>query len=150
MENLNEIVKNLINSLDFVNIFWQISTPIIFIICDIIAGVLQALINHNMDSQKMREGLIHKALIIMILILSFVIQNTFNLSIIPKFVCTYIIVMEIISIFENLNKAGIDLFGSSKIIKEKSDLTTNENLNKLINTLDSKIEEVNSNDKKRN
>lgn len=147
MENINEIVNQLVNSLNFVNIFWQIGTPIIFIICDVVAGVLQAIVNQNMDSQKMREGLIHKALIIMILILSFAIQYTFNLGIISKFVCIYIIVMEIISIFENLNKVGIDLFGSSRIIKEKSD-ATNENLNKLINTLDSKIEEVSSNDKR--
>lgn len=146
MENINEIVKNLLNSLDFVNIFWQISTPVIFSICDVIAGVLQAIINRNMDSQKMREGLIHKALIIMILILSFVIHYTFNLGIVSKFVCIYVIVMEIISILENLKKAGFELFGLSSIIKEKSDFTTNENLNKLINTLDSKIDEVSKND----
>lgn len=143
---LSKIISDLVSNLDFVSIFWQISTPIIFSICDVVAGVLQAIINRNMDSQKMREGLIHKALIIMILILSFVIECTFNLSIVSKAVCIYIIFMELISIVENLKKAGFNVFGLSNIIKEKSDATTNENLNKLINTLDSKIEEVNKDD----
>lgn len=101
---IEEIIKNL----DFSNIGWQIATPIIFSICDIITGFIQAVINENVQSKKMRQGLLHKVLIIIILLLSFVASAAFNLSLISKFVCVYIVIMETISIFENLKKAGLN------------------------------------------
>lgn len=146
--NIEEIVKSLIDNLDFVNILWQISTPIIFSVADVITGVLQAVINKNLDSQVMRNGLIHKALVILILVLSFIIQYAFNLPIISKVVCIYILVMELISIIENLKKAGINIIGIANLIKDKPENSTNDNLNKLINTIDEKVQEVNSEDVK--
>ena len=71
---IEEIIKNL----DFSNIGWQIATPIIFSICDIITGFIQAVINENVQSKKMRQGLLHKVLIIIILLLSFVASAAFN------------------------------------------------------------------------
>lgn len=146
--NIEEIVKSLIDNLDFVNILWQISTPIIFSVADVITGVLQAVINKNLDSQVMRNGLIHKALVILILVLSFIIQYAFNLPIISKVVCIYILVMELISIIENLKKAGINIIGIANLVKDKPENSTNDNLNKLINTIDEKVQEVNSEDVK--
>ena len=101
---IEEIIKNL----DFSNVGWQIATPIIFSICDIITGFIQAVINENVQSKKMRQGLLHKVLIIIILLLSFVASAAFNLFLISKFVCVYIVIMETISIFENLKKAGLN------------------------------------------
>ena len=98
---IEEIIKNL----DFSSLGWQIATPIIFSVADIITGFIQAVINNDVQSKKMRQGLLHKVLIIIILLLSFVASITFNISIISKFVAIYIIVMETISIFENLKKA---------------------------------------------
>lgn len=146
--NIEEIVKSLIDNLDFVNILWQISTPIIFSVADVITGVLQAVINKNLDSQVMRNGLIHKALVILILVLSFIIQYAFNLPIISKVVCIYILVMELISIIENLKKAGINIIGIANLVKDKPENSTNDNLNKLITTIDEKVQEVNSEDVK--
>ena len=108
---IEEIIKNL----DFSNMGWQIATPIIFSICDIITGFIQALINENVQSKKMRQGLLHKVLIIIILLLSFVASAAFNLSLISKFVCVYIVIMETISIFENLAKAGLNFKDLLKI-----------------------------------
>lgn len=109
--NIEEIIK----TLNFSTIGWQIATPIIFMGADIITGFIQAVINNDVQSKKMREGLLHKILIIIILILSFVVTAAFNLSIVSKFVCAYIIVMEFISIFENLSKAGLDITELKKI-----------------------------------
>lgn len=96
-------------NLQFSNIIWQIVTPLIFSLADIITGYIQAVINKNVDSQVMREGLLHKMLLIVILILAFIMQFAFNLSFISIVVCLYICLMETTSILENLKKAGVEL-----------------------------------------
>ena len=96
-------------NLQFTNIIWQIVTPLVFSLADIITGYVQAVINHDVQSQVMREGLLHKMLLIVILILSYIMQFAFGLSFISVVVCLSICLMETISILENLKKAGIDL-----------------------------------------
>lgn len=114
-------IEQIINSLNFTTIFWQAGATLIFMIADIITGLIQAVINKNLDSQKMREGILRKALLILVVILSFISQYAFNIPAISKVVCIYIIVMEEISIFENLKKAGVDLGKLGEILKIKSD-----------------------------
>lgn len=133
-------ILDLIKDLNFTNMFWQILTPLLFSLADIITGYVQAVINHNVDSQKMRVGLYHKALIILVIFLSFIIGLAFNLMSIPAFVCTYIVVMEIVSLIENLKKAGIDIGWLSDIIKDKTEDTTQESINKLTETIENKEE----------
>lgn len=111
-----EDIKIIIETINFSNMTWQILTPIIFSICDIITGFIQAIINKNVDSTKMRTGLLHKILILIILILSFVLDTTFSLSICSKIVSIYIIVMEITSIIENITKAGINIGKLTEIL----------------------------------
>ena len=101
-------IEEIIKILNFSNLGWQVTAPIIFSICDIITGFIQAVINENVKSKIMRQGLLHKILIIIILLLSFVASAAFNMSLISKFVCVYIVIMETISIFENLAKAGLN------------------------------------------
>lgn len=72
----------------------------------------------------MREGLLRKILLILIVILSFIFQYAFNIPIISKVVCIYLIVMEIISILENLKKAGIDLGKLGELLKVKQEEET--------------------------
>ena len=102
---MEEFFKNL----QFVNIGWQIITPLIFMVADVITGYLQAIINKNVDSSIMRKGLMHKIMLILIIILGFVIHFAFNFSSISIAICLYIVVMECSSILENLKKAGIEL-----------------------------------------
>lgn len=111
-----EDIKVIIETLNFSNMTWQILTPIIFSICDIITGFIQAIINKNVDSTKMRTGLLHKILILVILILSFVLDSAFNLSICSKLVSIYIIIMELTSIVENITKAGINIGKLTEIL----------------------------------
>ena len=114
-------LEQIINSLNFTTIFWQAGATLIFMVVDIISGIIQAVINKSLDSQKMREGILRKALLILVVILSFIAQYAFNIPAISKVVCIYIILMEVISIFENLKKAGVDLGKLGELLKIKSD-----------------------------
>lgn len=107
----------IIQSLSFSSILWQILAPILFSLGDIITGFIQAVINNDVDSTKMRTGLLHKILLILILFLSILLDITFNLSFCSKSVSIYIIVMEILSICENLTKAGVEMGKLSEILK---------------------------------
>ena len=117
-------ITEILKDLEFSNIFWQLGATLVFMLGDIISGVVSAVILKNLDSQKMREGLLRKILLILIVILSFVIQFAFKVDFISKSVCIYIIVMELISIMENLKKAGIDLGKLGEILNIKSDNPT--------------------------
>lgn len=118
MENeIFEIMKNL----QFTGYLWQIITPLIFSLADIITGYIQAIINNNIDSQKMRVGLWHKTLITIVIALSFVIQFAFNLEYITSVVGIYVIVMEIVSIAENLQKAGVPIGKIAKLLKDNKE-----------------------------
>lgn len=107
----------IIQSLSFSSILWQILAPILFSLGDIITGFIQAVINNDVDSTKMRTGLLHKILLILILFLSILLDITFNLSFCSKSVSIYIIIMEILSICENLTKAGVEMGKLSEILK---------------------------------
>ena len=124
--------------LQFTNVFWQILTPLLFSFADIITGYIQAVINHNVDSQKMRTGLLHKVLILLVICLGFIIQVSFNISYLANFICIYVIVMEVVSIIENLKKAGVEIGKLSDIIKDKPDETPQESLTKLTETIENK------------
>lgn len=111
---------NYIMNLDFTSVVWQLSATLGFMVADIITGFIQAFINKNVDSQKMREGILRKMLLLVVICLSFIFQFAFfNMNIISKFVCLYIIFMEIISILENLSKAGIDFGKLGEILNIK-------------------------------
>lgn len=112
-------IQELVKTLEFSTISWEIITPIICNILDFLTGFISAIINKEVDSTKMRNGLLHKFLLILLLFLSFIIDLTFKLSIISKTVSIYIIVMEIISVFENMKKAGIDITFITNILKNE-------------------------------
>lgn len=117
-------MSEIINSLNFTNLAWQLGGTLIFILADVVSGVISAIIQKNLDSQKMREGLLRKILLIIIIALSFVVQYAFGITVISKIVCVYIVIMEIISLAENLQKAGIDLGKLGELLKIKQDKNT--------------------------
>lgn len=120
MENLQYFIQNL----DFTNTFWQVGTTLFFMLGDIISGVVSAVILKNLDSQKMREGLLRKVLLILIVLLAFVVGGAFKITFVSKAVCIYIIVMETVSILENVKKAGIDLGKLGELLKIKQEENT--------------------------
>ena len=66
--------------MQFSNIIWQVITPLIFSGLDILTGYIQAVINKNVDSKVMREGLLHKCLLIVAIVIGYVVQYAFNLN----------------------------------------------------------------------
>lgn len=130
--------SEILESLNFTNLVWQILTPLAFMLADIITGIIQAVINKNLDSQKMREGLLRKLGLILIIILGFIIRYAFNIPIISKAIVIYILVMETLSILENLKKAGIDFGKFGELLKVKADEPT---VNLVLKDNENKVEE---------
>lgn len=113
-------MEELLNNLQFSNIIWQIITPLIFSGLDILTGYIQAVINKDIDSKVMREGLLHKCLLIVALVIGYVVQYAFNLNFVAQAITIYICIMEVMSILENLKKAGLDLGKLGDILKDKN------------------------------
>lgn len=114
-------MEELIKTLEFSSIIWQIITPLIFSGLDILTGFIQAVMNKNVDSRRMREGLLHKFLLILALVMGYVVQYAFNLNFIAQAITIYICAMEVVSILENFKKAGLDLKGFGDILKDKKE-----------------------------
>lgn len=91
---------------------WAIAAALVMMLFDIVSGFAGALVKGNVSSTKMREGIGHKAMLILLVVLAIFVQ-TFTLHIgdmgwtIPLItpVCVYIIVMEVASVVENVIQA---------------------------------------------
>lgn len=89
---------------------WSIVILVVAFIClDVITGLLKAVYEKNLESERIRKGLIHKLGEIIAVAVAFLIEysQTVILSInfdipIVKGVCIYIILMEILSVLENI------------------------------------------------
>lgn len=83
----------------------------IFIVFDIITGVLQSLINGTFESRKMRRGGLHK--IALLVVLAFGVALDYSQTLVAlgfefpclKAIAGYITLMEIMSSIENINLA---------------------------------------------
>lgn len=91
---------------------WSIMAALFLMALDILSGLMSALITGSFASTKMREGLGHKAMLILVIALAVAVQgfsgHVAELGwsvplIIPA--CAYIVVMEVSSILENVAKA---------------------------------------------
>ena len=89
---------------------WSIVILVVAFIClDIITGLLKAIYEKNLESECIRKGLIHKLGEILAVAVAFLIEYSqtvilsinFNIPIV-KGVCIYIILMEILSVLENI------------------------------------------------
>ena len=113
--------EEIILNFSFVTYTWQIITPLIFSLADIITGYLQALINKKLSSKKMREGLLRKCMLLIILVLGYVLQFSLGIPHIATTIAVYIVFMEFLSIIENLTKAGINIGKLANILKIKGE-----------------------------
>ena len=86
-----------------------------FIIFDFVSGYVAAIKNEDVSSKVMREGLFHKAGLVMLMVLAAVIEYgqayIFDSAPIPIIIpaCGYICIMEITSILENITKLNPDI-----------------------------------------
>ena len=91
---------------------WAVAAALVMMLMDIVSGFAGALVRGAVSSSKMREGIGHKALLIIVIVMAVLVQ-TFTLHIgdmgwsVPLIVpcCVYIIVMELSSVLENVCEA---------------------------------------------
>lgn len=99
-----------IQELHYSHAYWIFLLPLILIAADVISGWIQATINGTWDSTKMRKGLFRKAGEMLVVILAWIIGIAIPLDInIAMFASIYIGVMELLSVLENLDLAGIPM-----------------------------------------
>ena len=121
MEQLKQIT--------FTHRYWIILLPLALMSADIITGWIQATINNTWDSTKMRVGLFRKSGELLVIVVAYVIYAAINLPVdVPAFVATYIVIMEIISVCENLDQAGLPIptWITKKLKKVAEDIAKDE------------------------
>ena len=92
----------------FANSAYIIIVPAVLMVIDIIVGILNAWKSKAIKSSKLRDGIVHKSDELIIIVVALFLQFTLGLPReIPVFSATYIIIMELISILENLSKSGV-------------------------------------------
>ena len=118
---------------------WGIILSCIMMCADILVGFIGAVIQKNISSTKMREGILHKILMLILIFLCLTIEiaasHMFKLPYdIPtcEVICAYVCVMELASIIENISTAYPE-FAKSGLAKlfnlnEKKDINNDERL----------------------
>jgi toxin secretion/phage lysis holin len=96
---------------------------------DIVTGWIQATINGTWDSTKMRKGLYRKSGELLVIVITYAVSVAISLPFdAAAFVAGYIIVMEILSVCENLNQAGLPIptWIVKRLGKVAKDMTEND------------------------
>lgn len=113
----------------FTHRYWIILLPLALMTADIVTGWIQATINNTWDSTKMRVGLFRKSGELLVIIVAYVIYAAISLPFdVPAFVAAYIVIMEIISVCENLDQAGLPIphWITKKLKKVAKDFSEDE------------------------
>lgn len=101
---------NIYEELKFTSDWWVVLLPCIFMALDIITGVLKAMYEHDFESSIMRQGLIHKACEVIVIVCFELMNIGLGLpAYIVAFASMYIIFMEIYSMSENLDACGVKI-----------------------------------------
>jgi toxin secretion/phage lysis holin len=121
-----EQIKELIEQFEFTNTTWTLMLPIILMAIDVLTGTINAWIKGEIKSSILRKGLGKKIGEIVVLAIGelFLIAMSLPLAVLNG-ISLYIIVMELISICENLEKLGVPI---PKFVK-KALASTEEKIN---------------------
>ena len=105
-----DLILPLLPKIKSVSELWIYLMPLIFMLADIITGFGNAYANKTIVSHKMRSGIIKKCgemlIIFLTALVCFVLQIPHQVII---FVAFYMVLMETISILENLDKIGVPI-----------------------------------------
>lgn len=102
--------------------YWIFILPCIGAGADIVTGWIQASINGTWDSTKMRKGLYRKLGEILVVIVAWVVGVAIALPVdIASMAAGYIVIMEGISILENLDQAGVNIPIIKRVLKKTKD-----------------------------
>ena len=99
-----------LESFHFTNAMWVLLIPISLMGIDVFTGYLNAWRKGEVKSYRMREGLVKKCGEIMILVIGKLFEFGLGLpDYIMNLISLYIILMELVSIAENLDKMGVPI-----------------------------------------
>lgn len=120
-----EEIKTILSNVHFTNEVWAVMLPIILMGIDILTGLVNAWIKKEVLSSKLRKGLGKKLGEIAAILIGEMFVMALGLPIgVADGVSVYIVVMELISICENLEKLGVPI---PKFIRQALAIT-NENI----------------------
>lgn len=122
-------MESIINKIQFTHRYWVLLLPLILMSADIVTGWIQATINGTWDSTKMRTGLFRKSGEMLVIILAWAISIAINIPVdIAAWIAIYICIMEVISVCENLDQAGVPMpvWITRKLKKVAQDLSSDD------------------------
>lgn len=105
---------------------------LVFNFLDMVSGLLSAIKNRSLKSNKLRDGLFKKFGFVILYVLSFLLDNYKNeigLNIpfsVLEFIIVYVVVTEIVSILENLIKINENIV-PKKLIQFFKEIEVNNN-----------------------
>lgn len=114
-----EFLYDALDTVQYTHAYWIFLLPVIGAAADIITGWIQASVNSTWDSTKMRKGLFRKGGELLVVVLAFITEYALQVAAqahVATFLSIYIVIMESLSVLENLDQAGIPLPG---IIRDK-------------------------------
>ena len=128
------MIENLtfeLSQISYTHAYWVFLLPLIGAAADIITGWIQASINGTWDSTKMRKGLYRKGGELLIVLLGYVAELAVGVvaqAHVANFLSGYVVLMEFISVLENLDQAGVPVpaFLRGKLGKIKDDADKGE------------------------
>ena len=105
-----EQIKELVEQFKFTSTTWTFMLPIILMAIDVLTGIINAWIKGEIKSSILRKGLGKKIGEIVVLAIGelFLIAMSLPMAVLNG-ISLYIIVMELISICENLEKLGVPI-----------------------------------------
>lgn len=99
---------------------WGIALACVMMVADVAVGFIVAVINEELSSTKMREGLLHKVLMLVLIFVCLAIEIGASHTIalpydVPtcEVVCGCVVVMELMSVLENIANGYPELKGSA-------------------------------------
>lgn len=108
MPRRNTTLREVLSNLHFQNDWWTLLLPCVMIGIDFVTGLIYAWASRTFQSSKMRTGLSKKAGELAILVVGEALSVALCL---PKYIMAgvsiYIVIMELMSIFENLDRMGV-------------------------------------------
>lgn len=103
-------VIHMLDAFEFRNEFWVLILPLILMGFDVLTGFINAWIKKEIQSSKLRAGLGKKVGELAILVIGEFFSFALRIPVgVMKFLSFYIILMEAISILENLDKLGVPI-----------------------------------------
>lgn len=99
---------------------WGIALACVMMVADVVVGFIVAVINEELSSNKMRKGLLHKVLMLILIFVCLAIEIGISHTValpydVPtcEVVCGCVVVMELMSVLENIAKGYPELKDSA-------------------------------------